>query len=154
MWYPFHTVGCWPGEPKRVALRSRTVKNLDEGSGELPRDLADALADLADASEEAREDGFPIPDQQLLDASEQILRKLYDIWPHRFEVYPDQDGAIAIDARNDRGSAVLVLCEPGGEVLCLVHTHGEQQSNRYPSTEDLPDDFLSGAFSSLELASG
>ncbi len=135
-------------------MRSRTVKNLDEGAGKLPRDLADALADLADASEEAREDGLPIPDQQLLDASEQILRKLYDIWPHRFEVYPDQDGAIAIDARNDRGSAVLVLCEPGGEVLCLVHTHGEQQSNRYPSSEDLPDDFLSGAFSSLELASG
>ena len=135
-------------------MRSRTVKNLDEGSGELPRDLSDALADLADASEEAREDGLPIPSQQLLDASEQILRKLYDIWPHRFEVYPDQDGAIAIDARNDRGSAVLVLCEPGGEVLCLVHTHGEQQSNRYPSSEDLPDDFLSGAFSSLELASG
>ena len=154
MWYPFHTVGCWSGESKKTALRSRTVKNLDEGSGERPRDLADALADLQLAPEEAREDGLPIPDQQLLDASEEILRKLYDIWPHRFEVYPDQDGSIAIDARNDRGSAVLVLCEPGGEVLCLVHTHGEQQSNRYPSTEDLPDDFLSGAFSSLELASG
>ena len=135
-------------------MRSRTVKNLDEGSGELPRDLADALADLADASEEAREDGLPIPEQQLLDASEQILRKLYDIWPHRFEVYPSPDGEIAIDARNDRGAAVLVLCEPGGEVLCLVHTHGEQQSNRYPSTEDLPDDFLSGALASLEYASG
>ena len=135
-------------------MRSRTVKNLDEGSGELPRDLADALADLADASEEAREDGLPIPEQQLLDASEQILRKLYDIWPHRFEVYPSPDGEIAIDARNDRGAAVLVLCEPGGEVLCLVHTHGEQQSNRYPSTEDLPDDFLSGALTSLEYASG
>ena len=135
-------------------MHSRTVKNLDEGSGELPRDLADALADLADASEEAREDGLPIPEQQLLDASEQILRKLYDIWPHRFEVYPSPDGEIAIDARNDRGAAVLVLCEPGGEVLCLVHTHGEQQSNRYPSTEDLPDDFLSGALASLEYASG
>ena len=130
-------------------MRSRTVRNLDEGLGELPRDLADALADLADASEEAREDGFPIPDQQLLDASEQLLRKLYDIWPHRFEVYPDQDGAIAIDARNDRGSAVLVLCEPGGEVLCLVHTHGEQQSNRYPSINALPDDFLTEALRSL-----
>ena len=135
-------------------MRSRTVKNLDEGSGELPRDLADALADLADASEEAREDGLPIPSRELLLTSEELLKKLYEVWPHRFEVYPNPDGEIAIDARNDRGSAVLVLCEPGGEVLCLVHTHGEQQSNRYPSTEDLPDDFLSGAFSSLELASG
>ena len=62
----------------------------------------------------------------------QLLKKLYEVWPHRFEVYPNPDGEIAIDARNDRGSAVLVLCEPGGEVLCLVHTHGEQQSNRYP----------------------
>ena len=135
-------------------MRSRTVKNLDEGSGELPRDLADALADLGVAEEEAKEDGFPIPSRELLLTSEELLRRLYKVWPHRFEVYPSPDGEIAIDARNDRGAAVLVLCEPGGEVLCLVHTHGEQQSNRYPSTEDLPDDFLSGALASLEYASG
>ena len=149
MWYPFHTVGCWSGEPKRTALRSRTVKNLDEGSGELPRDLADALADLADASEEAREDGFPIPDQQLLDASEQLLRKLYDIWPHRFEVYPDQDGAIVIDAPNRRGSSVLVVCEPTGEVLCMVNNEGKHQRKRYTSPDHVPDVFLSEALASL-----
>ena len=135
-------------------MRERTLQNVGEGSGDTPQDLADALADLRLAPEEAQEDGFPVPDPQLLDASEQLLRKLYEIWPHRFEVYPNPDGEIAIDARNDRGAAVLVLCEPGGEVLCLVHARGEQQSNRYPSTETLPDDFLSGALDSLELASG
>ena len=130
-------------------MRSRTVKNLDEGSGKLPRDLTDALADLELEPEEAQEDGFPIPIQDLLASAEHLLRKLYTVWPHRFEVYPMPDGEIAIDARNDRGAAVLVLCEPGGEVLCLVHTHGEQQSKRYPSTNALPDDFLTEALRSL-----
>ena len=135
-------------------MRERTLEDIGEESRETPRELADALADLADACEEAREDGFPVPDQQLLERSEKLLRKLYGVWPHRFEVYPNPDGEVAIDARNDRGSAVLFLCEPAGEVLCLVHVNGEQHSHRYPSTEDLPDGSLIKALSSLEHAPG
>ena len=135
-------------------MRERTIQNVGEDSNGTPQDLADALADLADACEEAREDGFPIPDRELLDRSEQLLRKLYVVWPHRFEVYPNPDGEVAIDARNDRGSAVLVLCEPAGEVLCLVHINDEQRIRRYPSTEDLPDESLVKEFYSLEQAPG
>ncbi len=135
-------------------MRERTLQNVGEGSGDTPQDLADALSDLRLVPEEAQEDGFPIPTQDLLASAGILLMKLYTVWPHRFEVYPMPDGEIVIDAPNRRGSSVLVMCEPGGEVLCLVHARGEQQSNRYPSTETLPDDFLSGALDSLELASG
>ena len=95
-------------------MRSRTVKNLDEGSGELPRDLADALADLGVAEEEAKEDGFPIPSRELLLTSEELLRRLYKVWPRRFEVYPSPDGEIAIDARNDRGLRSWSCANPEG----------------------------------------
>ena len=130
-------------------MRSRTVKNLDEGAGKLPRDLADALADLADASEEAREDGLPIPSQDLLASAEHLLRKLYPVWPHRFEVYPSPDGEIVIDAPNRLDSSVLLFCEPKGGVLCLVHIKGEQRSKRYSSSDTLPDEFLTQALGSL-----
>ena len=135
-------------------MRSRTVKNLDEGAGELPRDLADALADLADASEEAREDGLPIPSQDLLASAEDLLRKLYPVWPHRFEVYPMPDGEIAIDAPNRRGSSVLILCEPTGEVLCMVNNEGKHQRKRYTSPDDVLDVFLSEALASLFKETG
>ena len=149
MWYPFHTVGYWSGESKRTALRSRTVKNLDEGSGELPRDLADALADLGLAPEEAQEDGFPIPGPELVSSAELLLKKLYPIWPHRFEVYPSPDGEIVIDAPNRLHSSVLLFCEQKGGVLCLVHIKGEQRSKRYSSSDTLPDEFLTQALGSL-----
>ena len=135
-------------------MRERTLEGVGEESRETPWDLADALADLAEAGEEAREDGFPVPDQELLDRSEKLLRKLYAVWPHRFEVYPNPDGEIAIDARNDRGWAVLILCEPAGEVLCLEHVNGEQRSHRHPSVDNLPDESLTKALSSLEHAPG
>ena len=130
-------------------MRERTIQNVGEDSSGTPQDLADALADLADACEEAREDGFPIPDQELLDRSEQLLRKLYVVWPHRFEVYPMPDGEIVLDAPNRRDSSVLVLCEPGGEVLCMAHIRGKHERKRYPSTEHLPDKFLTKALASL-----
>ena len=125
-----------------------------KGQGNLPRDLADALADLADASEEAREDGLPIPSQDLLASAEQLLRKLYPVWPHRFEVYPMPDGEIAIDAPNRRGSSVLILCEPTGEVLCMVNNEGKHQRKRYTSPDDAPDVFLSEALASLFKETG
>ncbi len=64
------------------------------------------------------------------------------------------DGEIAIDARNGRGAAVLILCEPGGEELCLVYANGEHRSSRYPSTDNLPDEFMSEALLSLERPTG
>lgn len=130
-------------------MRERTVQNVGEGSSETPSDLADALADLGLAGEEANEDGFPIPTRELLVTSEGLLRKLYQVWPHRFEVYPSPDGEIVIDAPNRRDSSVLLFCEPGGEVLCLTHIKGEQLSKRYPSHDQLPDEFLTKALDSL-----
>ncbi len=130
-------------------MRERTLQNVGEESGETPQDLADALADLADACEEAREEGFPIPDRELLTRTEGLLRKLYVVWPHRFEVYPMPDGEVVIDAPNRRDSSVLVLCEPGGEVLCMAHIRGKHQRKRYPSTEHLPDKFLTEALGAL-----
>ena len=62
-------------------MRSRATTNLSEGAGGGPPDLSDALADLGDAVEEAKEDGLPIPSPELLDASERLLRKLHEVWP-------------------------------------------------------------------------
>ena len=116
---------------------------------DLDQDLTDALEDLDKAIEEALEEELPIPSQKLLDDSGHLLRRLYEVWPRRFEVYPMPDGEIAIDARNGRGSAILLLCEPAGGVLCLRHIEGVSDRQRYASIDELPDTFLRNSLTSL-----
>ena len=64
------------------------------------------------------------------------------------------DGEIAIDAPNRRGSSVLILCEPTGEVLCMVNNEGKHQRKRYTSPDDVLDVFLSEALASLFKETG
>ena len=59
-------------------------------------ELVDAMRDLRDAGEEAREEGFPAPSDLAMANAEQLLRAMYQISPRRFEVYPTPDGEIAI----------------------------------------------------------
>lgn len=50
--------------------------------------LIDALCDLNAASEEAREEGFPLPSVLALVNTTRLLRELYRIRPRRYLVYP------------------------------------------------------------------
>ena len=61
-------------------------------------ELNDALRDLREARDEAREEGLPQPSDTALRNAERLLREMYGISPRRFEVYPTPDGEIAIDA--------------------------------------------------------
>ena len=61
-------------------------------------DLCDALHDLDQAKDEAREEGFPPPSDKALGNAWRLLHAMYRVSPRRFEVYPTPDGEIAIDA--------------------------------------------------------
>lgn len=61
-------------------------------------DLSDALCDMRGISDEARDEGFPLPSGSALEDADRLLRNLYTISPRRYEVYPTRDGEIAIDA--------------------------------------------------------
>ena len=86
--------------------------------------LTDALDDLDKATEEARDEGFPIPRDVAIRNSEQLVKKIYEVFPSRYEVYPTQDGEIAIDIYNGKDSSVIFLCDSMGEILCLVNING------------------------------
>ena len=118
--------------------------------GKMPPNLADALADLHDAREEAAEEEFTSPSDLALKNAERLLRAMYDILPCRYEVYPMPDGEIAIDAPMALGISVVAMCEPDGNALCFVHTDQDKERRRFPIAE-LPNDFLRNAL--LELGS-
>jgi len=109
----------------------------------------DALRDLDEAGTEAREEGFSPPSEAALTNACRLLRAAYEIAPRRFGVYPTPDGEIAVDAPGGPGRSVLLLCESGGGVLCLVNMQGVHRRARYDDTARLPDGFIREALEEL-----
>ena len=116
---------------------------------EAPEDLAAALFDLDGAIDEAFDEGFPLPSDSAITEAERILRDLYRISPRRFEVYPTQDGEIALDAHGDRSSVILLL-DTNGNALCLVNIGGDHRRARYSSLKNPPDGFIRKALADLD----
>ena len=117
-------------------------QNPVDANVRLPTELSDALKDLREASDEAREEGYPTPSDLALSNAERLLKAMYEISPRRFEVYPTPDGEITIDAPNGDGQSVLLLCQPEGGALCLANLRDGHRSNSYPNADALPDNFL------------
>ena len=99
----------------------------------LPGELSNALADLREASDEARDEGFLAPSALALSNAERLLKAMYRISPRRFEVYPTPDGEIAIDAPDGSGQSVLLLCEPKSGALCMANLSGGHTHKSYPT---------------------
>ncbi len=113
-------------------------------------ELNDALHDLREARDEARDEGFPQPPDVALKNAERLLREMYGISPRRFEVYPTPDGEIAIDAPDGQGRSVVLLCDSEGGALCLVNLNDNHRRAQYSTTEMLPDGFVHEALGDLK----
>lgn len=95
--------------------------------------LEDALQDLREARDEAREDGFPEPSDTVIANAERLLKAMYEISPQRFEVYPTPDAEIAIDVPGGYGESNLLLCESSGAVYFPAGTPSKPvDQNFYP----------------------
>jgi len=112
--------------------------------------LRAALSDLDEAVTDAKEEGFPRPNDDAIQSARRLLTQMFAIAPQRFEVYPTADGEIALDLPHERGSVIL-LCDSRGGALCLVNANGVQRRARYSTATSLPDGFVREAL--IELGS-
>lgn len=136
---------------ERLQSSSPDTSMMPEAIGD---DLASLLNDLWESSDEAREEGYPIPSETALNNAERLLKGLYITSPRHFEVYPTPDGEIAIDAPGGYNRSVLLLCDSRGGALCLVNINGNHRRARYSSSEKLPDGFIREALADLEAETG
>ena len=112
--------------------------------------LQAALSDLDSTVEEAREEGFDtLPSDEVITSARRILQKMYEIHRCRFEVYPTQDGEIAISASAENQRSVLVICDKDGGALCSVNLSGLHRRAIYDSAATLPDGFVKEALAEL-----
>jgi hypothetical protein len=125
---------------------------VKETSFEVADLLADALAELGDVVQEAREEGFETPSEETVGVTERLLRAMYGLRRCRFEVYPTHDGDVAISAPGGHGRSVLVVCDSEGGVLCSVNMNGQHRRAVYDSRSAtaLPDGFVQEALAALD----
>lgn len=135
------------------AVRNILAEFVVRGASSFPVSLVNALGDLQEVTDEACEEGLPLPSDVARQNADRLLRKMYTISPRRFEVYPTQDGEIAIDAPDGHGRSVLLLCDSEGGALCLVNMNGNHRRARYSTTDTLPDGFVREALADLERQS-
>lgn len=141
-----HTVRKYPAE---AGLKSSLeTRGLDDAVS--TEELVEALKDLREATDEACEEGFPNPSDTAKANAEQLIKKMHEISPRRFEVYPTPDGEIAIDAPSGKGKSVVVFCDSEGGVLCMVNINGEHRRAQYSNANKLPDSFVRDALAELE----
>lgn len=124
---------------------------IAHGAEHFPTRLADALRDLGEVKDEAREEGYPTPADVACKNANRLLKEMYRLSQRRFEVYPMPDGEVAIDASGGQGNSVLLLCDSDGGALLLVNMGGEHRRARYSSAPALPDGFVREALAELEL---
>lgn len=130
------------------------TRNLGTDVAEaLKPELRDALRDLEDTRDEAREEGFPVPSDAALEYARTILCSMYELSPRRYEIHPTPDGEVAIDAPGGLGRSVLFLCESDGGALCLVNMNGSHRRARYSNAKMLPDGFVREALVELDRRS-
>ncbi len=104
--------------------------------------LDDALRDLREVRDEANEKGYLEPSDLATSNAEKLLFRVYEVLRGRYEVYPMPSGAIALDAPRRGKDSIILMCNPEGDLLCLISLNSEHYRARYSTIETLPDQFM------------
>ena len=148
-WVPHSALDPLVSTSETLAESNRE-DNAPDDDDLLHVDLRDALDDLDEIVEEAREKGFQIPSDLAIGNARQLLEEMYALSPRRFEVYPMPEGKVAIDGAGARGRWLILLCESNGGALCIISIDGEGTDRRYADTRGLPDQYMTVALTSLD----
>ena len=122
--------------PRPPALSSLTQPPQDAARGTRgypPRQpwLADALSDLGECVDEAREEGYPEPTDDALAVAEALLRRVARLRASlpRPNVYPTADHEIDLYfRRGDLGVSVLVVIDHDGGGACFSNVGGRHRT--------------------------
>ena len=103
-------------------------------------DLMNSLRELEQVTERAEEEDWVIPTPEALANTESLLRRLFEVQPHPYWIYPTPDGEIVIDG-GERDLRVIVTLPPEGGVIYAYKSseNGETCAVERADPDDLPD---------------
>ena len=147
--YGADSVGSLTSVAIQRSMREESRKSTERRNPK-PIDLIDlnaALEDLNGVIDEAREDSYPDPTPQAIETARLLVKKMYDIHPMRYDIYPMDDGEVVIDGGCER--RIGVFCYPDGSVLYIGWADGERVRIRTDAPGDILHDFLKLALHQL-----
>ena len=107
---------------------------------QLPDILSDSLDELRHATERAEDEGWPIPTPDCLERTERLLRKMFQIEPHPYWVYPTPDAEMVIDGGDNDLRIIVIVPHDGGVIYTYRATdNGEIRAVERAASDDLPD---------------
>ncbi|MGZ8995425.1 MAG: hypothetical protein ACXW3P_02865 [Rhodospirillales bacterium] len=113
--------------------------------------LPAALAELDQCSEEAQEEGYPVPTPEALATAEAILRRIAALPADLPEpsVYPSAEREIVLFfCRSEAKAAVSLSVDEDGGGACFSNVSGLRRA-RYGDVSELPDAFMQSEFLKL-----
>ena len=91
---------------------------------------------------DATEAGYTMPSPSVIEEAKRIVGSLRHYLPSDVDVCVFDEGRVAIEVFGPVGHGFLLVCEPGGNALCLVTTKNSSRRARYGNSAVLPDGFL------------
>ena len=134
-----------------LPVPSTAAQRVVQTPSRRPTKLDEALMDLALISQEAEEEGIPVPSPQLLKVAEQVLEALYAVDQRRYSVYSTLDGHIELDAQAPFGSKIVVTCDANGTARCIVYEEGAFEIQKYENPFEIPDAFVRAALGRIPV---
>ena len=123
--------------------------NTSQPTIDVPASLQEAMAVISNIKEVALDDGCVEPSDIAVSNAKFVLEAMFNVSQQSYDIYPMDDGEIAIDIGN-HGNRIGVFCYPDGKMQYVVSLNHEQLDIRKDGVWDIPIAELRCAFSQLD----
>ena len=100
--------------------------------------LSNSLDELKDAPAQAEEEDWPPPTSECIERTEKLLRKMFEIKPHPYWVYPTPNGEMVIDGGYEDHRIIVTLPHEGG----AIYTYRAPYTGELHAVESADSDYL------------
>ena len=102
--------------------------------------LQESIEELKEATEYAADEGWSPPTPDSMARTAGLLRRMFDIQPHRYWIYPTPEGELVIDGGYQDHRVIVTLPSEGGAIYTYTDpTDGQISAVECPDPKALPD---------------
>jgi hypothetical protein len=102
--------------------------------------LSNSLDELKEASAQAEEEGWPLPTPECVERTERLLKRMFEVRPHSYWIYPTSNGELVIDGGYEDHRIIVILPYEGGAIYTYrAPNTRELRAVESADSDNLPD---------------
>ena len=123
-----------------VDLMAETWVKLGREEEGIDAILSNSLNELKEASAQAEEEGWPLPTPECVERTERLLKRMFEVMPHSYWIYPTPNGELVIDGGYEDHRIIVILPHEGGAIYTYKAPNtGELRAVESADSDNLPD---------------